>query len=175
MDKPKQGDYAVHYGTYIDLVPEGDMPGQLRQQEQQTLQLYGTLGEEQGAYRYGAGKWSLKEVLGHVIDTERVMGYRLLRVARGDTTPLPGFDEQVFVANTDFNRRSLAGLTAEYRTVRAATVALLGGLTPAELQRAGTATNQRITACALAYIVAGHELHHMNIVRERYLPGLRPA
>lgn len=175
MRKPMPGDHIPYQSTYIDLVAEDDLLGQMRQQDEETLRLYGRLSEEQAAYRYGEGKWSLKEVLGHITDTERVHTYRLLRVARGDTTPLPGFDQDLFMANTDFHRRSLADLTGEYSAVRAATVALLRSLTDEELQRAGTVSDHRMTACALAYVVAGHALHHMKLVRERYLPGLPPT
>ncbi|MFC0211717.1 DinB family protein [Paenibacillus chartarius] len=170
--KPKQGDYAPHFEAYIGLAAEGDLKGQLLQQERDTIEVFAKLSDEQGEFRYAADKWSLKEVLGHMTDTERVMTYRLLRIARGDTTPLPGFDENLFVANTDFGRRTITELLEEFRAVRAATLALLGGVTAEELERSGTVSGNRITAHALAYVAAGHALHHLNIVRDRYLPGL---
>jgi hypothetical protein len=106
-------------------------------------------------------------------DTERIMTYRLLRIARGDTTPLPGFDQNLYVSGASFDDRPVAELLDEFRAVRQASIALLKGLDAEQLQRAGTANNARITAAALAYIVPGHAAHHLNIVRERYAPGIR--
>jgi uncharacterized damage-inducible protein DinB len=171
--KPKEGEYNPYFATYINKAPEGDPVQLLREQERELLEEYGSFSEEQGSFRYGEGKWSLKEMLGHIADTERVMSYRLLRVARGDTTPLPGFDQDLFVKAAGFDRRPLAELIAEFRSVRAATVSLLQGLTEEDFSRAGVVSNASMTAAALAYIIFGHAQHHLAIVRERYVPHLQ--
>lgn len=173
VHKPKEGEYNPYFGRYIGAAPEGDPVQLLQDQERDFLALYGSLSEEQGLFRYEDGKWSLKEVLGHIADTERVMSYRLLLAARGDTTPLPGFDQDTFVNAASFDRRPLAELIADFRAVRAATISLLQGLNEAELSRAGVVGNVPTTAAALAYIILGHALHHLAIVRERYVPRLQ--
>ncbi|MCC3373796.1 DinB family protein [Cohnella sp. REN36] len=169
--KPVEGDYHPNSGYYIDGVPEGDLVQMLQEQKQEVLDIYGPLGEERSLYRYGEGKWSLKELLGHLMDTERIAAYRLMCIARGDRTPLPRHPE-LFVNGTQFDRRPFAELLEEYRIVREATVALVRGLTQEELSRAGTVNEVRNTAAATAYFILGHTLHHLNVVRERYLPSL---
>jgi len=119
-------------------------------------------------HRYAPGKWSVKEVVGHVTDAERVFGYRALRIARADTTPMPGFDENAWVPAANFDRRSMPELVAGYQAVRAATVALFSSFDEEALTRRGTANDQEVSVRALAHIMAGHELHHMTILRERY-------
>ena len=119
-------------------------------------------------HRYAPGKWSVKEVVGHMIDGERVFSYRALRVARADTTPLPGFDENAWVPAAHFDRRPMPDLVADYQTVRAATVALFSSFEEEALVRMGTANDQPISVRALAHMIAGHELHHVAILRERY-------
>ncbi|WP_308637979.1 DinB family protein [Paenibacillus silvisoli] len=169
LNRPSADEYGAHFGTYIALAPDGDLQQHLLTARSQTAELFTSLTEEQAAYRYAEGKWSVKEVLGHIADTERVMSYRLLRIARGDQTPLPGFDENTFVAGASFDDRTVAELVEDYEAVRGATLSLLRGLSPGAFLRKGTASNTGITARALAYVIAGHELHHLNVVRERYL------
>jgi hypothetical protein len=171
--KPKEGEYNPYFSRYIDNAPEGDPVQLLREQERELMETYGSFSEEQGSFRYGEGKWSLKEMIGHIADTERVMSYRLLRAARGDTTALPGFDQDLFVKTADFDRRPLAELIADFRSVRAATVSLLQGLCEEDFARAGVVGNFSTTAAALAYIIFGHAQHHLAIVRERYVPRLQ--
>ncbi|KIL40679.1 squalene-hopene cyclase [Gordoniibacillus kamchatkensis] len=174
VPKPQTGDYFAYFETYISLVPEGqDLLAAYAEQEADVAAYFRELTEGQAAHRYAEGKWSLKELLGHVSDTERVMSYRLLRVSRGDTTPLPGFDENLFVSGASFDSRPIGELLDEFQAVRRATIALLRGLTAEQLQRAGNVNGGRTTAAALAYIVLGHAKHHMNIVRERYAPGIQ--
>jgi uncharacterized damage-inducible protein DinB len=174
VSKPQPGDYLPFYETYIRLVPEeGDHLAIYAEQETDVAAFFRELTEEQAEHRYAHGKWSLKELLGHVTDTERIMTYRLLCVSRGDTTPLPAFDENKYVSGASFDSRPVGELLGEFQAVRQATTALLWSLTVEQLQRAGTASNGRVTAAALVYIVAGHVKHHMNIVRERYAPGIR--
>ncbi|HEY6947852.1 MAG TPA: DinB family protein [Gemmatimonadales bacterium] len=168
---PAAGEYAPHYAGYIARVPQGDVLVRLRNQIAETAALLRPLDAAKARHRYAPGKWSVIEVLGHLADTERVMAYRALRVARGDETPLAGFDENVYVPAGEFERRPIADVVGEFEAVRAATVALLGGLPAAAWTRWGVANGQRVTVRALAHIIAGHELHHVDVLRSRYGVG----
>lgn len=170
-ERPGKDEYAAHFGNYIALVPEGDLLDILERQQQETVSLFEGLSEEQGYYRYEPDKWSLKEALGHIVDNERIMSYRLLRIARGDTTPLPGYDQDVLVPGANFDLFPLAQLAEDYIAVRKATLTLLRGLTEEAWLRKGTASNVTISARALACVISGHEIHHIRIIRERYLNG----
>ncbi|AEI39108.1 DinB family protein [Paenibacillus mucilaginosus] len=169
LAKPEQTEYNAFYAGYIAQVPEGDVTAHLKEQLQKTAGLVAGLTEAQALHRYAEDKWSIKEVLGHIADTERVMSYRLLRVARGDTTPLPGFDQDLFIRGTAFDEWPLQRLADELAVVRQATLSLFAGLSPADWLREGSASGYPITARALAYIIAGHELHHLRIIQERYI------
>lgn len=169
MERPLNEEYSAHFESYVRLVPDGNVIDLLAERQGETGTLIGELTEEQGDYRYAPGKWSLKEVIGHLTDTERIMSYRLLRIARGDRTPLAGFDENEFVKGASFSLRSLPELLEEYVAVRRATLTLLRGLTEEAWVRTGIANGSETSARALAYIIAGHELHHLQIIRERYL------
>jgi hypothetical protein len=173
ISRPEATEYAPDYGKYIDLVPEGDLIATLIQQINDTLALLRGLSEAQAETRYEPGKWSIKEVLGHLIDSERVMSYRALRIARADETPLPGFEQDDYVRAANFDARTLANLLEEYMAVRAATVALFRNLEAAAIARRGTANNVPVTVRALAYIIAGHERHHVNVLQTKYLPLLK--
>lgn len=167
--RPAKEEYATYYGQYIDLVPEGELRTILVKQLDDTCRFLSGLTEEKANYRYAEGKWSLKEVIGHITDTERVMSYRLLRIARGDTTPLPGFDQDLFMNGTAFQSCSIAELLEDYTAVRHATITLLRGLSAESLGRSGIVSDNKTTAKALAYVISGHELHHLNVINERYL------
>ncbi|THF80730.1 DinB family protein [Cohnella fermenti] len=167
--RPGADEYGGHFGHYIALAPEGDLIEALKRQGEDTVRFIGGLTEEQALHRYEPDKWSIKEVFGHIADTERVMSYRLLRIARGDTTPLPGFDQELFVAGEHFASRTLEELAADYAAVRQATLTLLRGLSEEAWLRKGTASNTTMSARALACVISGHELHHLLIVKERYL------
>ena len=167
--RPREDEYVPYYGKYIALVPDGDLVETLRTQIGETLSLLRSIREERASHRYAPGKWSIKEVVGHLADVERIMGYRALRIARGDAPPLPGFDENAYVPAANFDARSLASLARELEAVRNATVAFLETLEPEAAARRGSAHNARISARALAYIIAGHERHHVGILRERYV------
>ena len=166
--RPAPDEYAPYYERYVSLVA-GDVLETLERQGAETAALLGRLTEEQGGARYAPDKWSLKELVGHLIDTERILSYRLLRVARGDRTPIEGFDQDPYVANSNADARTLQSLAEEFGHVRAATVALARGLDPAAWSRSGVAHENEVTARALAHIIAGHEAHHVRILRERYL------
>ena len=169
--RPADSEYAPFYAGYVARVPDGDVVALLRAQLGETLALLRDVPESRGGFRYAEGKWSIKEVVGLLADTERVMTYRALCIARGDRTPLPGFDENAFVRHASFDARTLTSLLAELELVRAASIALFETMTAEEAARVGTANDREVSARALAYIVAGHERHHVALLRERYLGG----
>jgi len=167
--RPESTEYAPDYGKYVMLVPDGDLAATLSRQLDATLALLSPLSEQQAAFAYAPGKWSIKEVVGHVTDGERVFAYRALRIGRNDKTPLPGFEQDDYVASANFNERTLSSLLEEFAAVRQASVQLFKNFTEKEWQRRGTANGQEITPLSLAYIIAGHELHHVDVLRTRYL------
>jgi len=169
--RPAGDEYAAYYQRYIDQVPPGDVLKGMESQFADTLALLRSLSESRGDHRYAPEKWSIKEVVGHLCDSERVFAYRLMRVARGDPTPMPAFDENEYVRQANFGARTLADLVGEFERVRGATRALVAPLDDGFMERRGTASGHTISARALAYIVAGHERHHVKILRERYLGG----
>lgn len=171
LAKPTEGQYPPPFIRYFDQVPEGDVVAMLEDQEQEIAELFGGLTEEQSLLRYAEGKWSMKEELGHIMDTERIMTYRLLCAARADQTPLPRHPDS-FVNGTSFDRRPLGDIIAEYRTVRTTALSLLRSLTEEELGNSGIVNESRTTAAALAYFILGHAQHHITIHKERYLPLL---
>lgn len=161
--------YNPFYETYIRLVKHKALPQALADNNALVSSMLAQMPEEKADYAYAPGKWTLKEVWQHISDTERIMSYRLLRIARNDSTPLPGFDQDIFVANGNAAQLSLQAILDEWKAVRAATNALMANLDPQALQRTGTASGHPISAEALAYIVVGHVEHHLQIIRERYL------
>ena len=166
--RPAADEFAPYYGKYIDRVPEGSILDLLESQLPAVMDVLDDVSEDRAGYRYEPGKWSIREVIGHIADTERVMAYRALRIARKDRTPLPGFEENDFVANANFESRTLLSLVDEWATVRRATQALFEGLEPASGDERGTASNNPVSVRALAYIIHGHVEHHLGILRERY-------
>jgi len=168
-ERPRDGEYADWHAGYVALVPDGDVRDHLRRQLDETIALLSGVPEARAELAYGPGKWTLKEVVLHMCDAERVFGYRLLRIARGDTTPLSGFEQDDWVPHSSANRRTMASLLLEYSAVRAATLQLLDSLPEEAWARGGTAGGKPVSARALAYICAGHERHHLRIIQERYL------
>jgi hypothetical protein len=169
IERPGPSEYAEYYRTYVNLVPDGDLIDTLMDQFDETALLLGPLAGDEASRPYAPGKWSIKEVVGHVIDTERIFTYRALRIARGDQTPLAGYDQEAFVQAAGFNGRSLVSLLAELHLARRSTTALFRELPPEALARTGVANNNPVSVRAIAWIIAGHERHHMKVVRERYL------
>lgn len=167
--RPQAGEFAPYYERYVAAVPDGDIVDTLRRQRDETVRLFAGIDERMAAHRYAAGKWTVAELLGHVIDTERVFTYRAVAFARGDRTPLPSMDQEVWSAGSNAGQRTIQSLIEEYGAVRAATIALFGSLTEAAFSRDGIASDNRVTVRGLAWITAGHERHHMQILRERYL------
>jgi hypothetical protein len=169
IGRPQADEHSPYYGKYIALVPDGELASILRAQIGRTLDLLASVPADRADYAYAPGKWTVKEVVGHLSDVERVMGYRALTFARRDTTPLPGFDENAWVPAGNFGSRTLPDLAEEFRAVRAATVQLVSHLEPDAFTRRGAANNNPVSVRALMYIIAGHELHHAELLRERYL------
>jgi uncharacterized damage-inducible protein DinB len=172
QNRPQKGDYALYYEKYIALVPSGDFLDILEQQHRELTRLLSPLTDQQAEFRYAPGKWSIKEVLGHVNDAERIFSYRLLRIARGDQTPLAGFEQDAYIEAGNFSARTLDDLLREFSTVREATVALIRSLDDAAWLRRGVASQKEVTVTAIAFVIAGHERHHRIILEERYLPAL---
>ncbi len=171
VGRPEPDEIPSHYVGYIKRVPELDPVMVCASQIEDTAALLRGLSDPEAMYRYGRGKWSIKEVVGHLADSERIFSYRALRIARGDTTPLPAFDENAYVPVAKFDGRSLADLVGELRTVRAATLALLRTLDAEAWRRRGTASGKVISVRALAFLIPGHERHHVEILRTRYSVG----
>jgi len=169
INRPEPGEYSPYHGAYISLVPEGNIVSTLRQQGDEYVQLFHSIPESKGNSSYQSGKWTIKEVLGHIIDTERIMAYRALRFARNDESPLPGFEQDDYIRFGNFNERTVADLASEFRQVRDANLTMVEHFDQDAWNRAGTASNNRITVRALAYILAGHAAHHVQILRTRYL------
>lgn len=167
--RPAKDEYAPYYERYTSLVPEGDVVETLSRQLAETLALLGTVPEEKADSRYEPGKWSVKEVVGHIIDAERIFAYRALRFARGDRTPLPGFEQDGYIEAANFGARTLGDLADEFENVRRSTLKLFGNLDADAWLRRGAASDNEVSVRALAYIIAGHERHHVGVLRERYL------
>lgn len=171
--RPLSDDYLPYYQGYIDQIPAGTDPLQaLRDQAAEVRAAFGPLTEAQAAAAYAPGKWTPKEMLLHLVDTERIFAYRALRFARADAQDLPGFEQDDYVAHSAANARPLASLLAEYAATRAATLALFETFVEGQLDRRGTANGGTVTVRALLYILPGHERHHLHVFRERYLPAL---
>jgi len=170
IEKPKDGEFPPYADMYIRLLPDdGLLLKHLEDNFIATKELILSLNEEKLNYSYAANKWTIKEILVHIIDDERIYAYRALRFARNDQTELPGFEQDDYTLHSQANTRSLESILGEYEAVRYATIALFNGLPEDAFLRRGTANNNKATVRALAYHIAGHELHHMNIIREKYL------
>ncbi|HTP69836.1 MAG TPA: DinB family protein [Dongiaceae bacterium] len=170
--RPEKSDYAGYYEKYIALVPGGDFLGALDEQHSELMQLLSPLTDAQADFRYEPGKWSIKETIGHLSDAERIFAYRLLRIARGDQTPLASFEQDPYIETGRFSARKLSDLLDEFASIRKASVTLIRSLDDKAWTRRGTASGKEISALALSFIIAGHERHHSNILKERYLPAL---
>ena len=167
--RPASGEYPPYTINYISLVPDGDIVATLGKQLDEMLALIRSISESRGDFRYEEGKWSIKEVIGHIIDGERIFAYRALRFARGDETPLSGFEQDDYVRNGGFDKRTLSDLANEYEHVRQSTIALFSNLDEEAWVRLGLSNNNPASVRALAFMIAGHERHHIEILRSRYL------
>lgn len=169
MHKPEQNEYPAYYRRYVNLIKEDHILGVLDRQRNEMNHLLNHIGEEAAGFRYGVDKWSIKEVIGHIIDVERVFSYRALRFARKDQTPLAAFDQEDYNNAANFDSRTLISLSDEYNAVRECTYSLFSGIDDMMLNYKGIAGGQSFSVRAVSFIIAGHELHHMNILKERYL------
>lgn len=161
--------YHDYFKRYINLVNETSIEKALLTGKEMALNFYQSLPEKTWNYQYAEGKWTPKEVLLHVIDTERVFSYRILRIARSENADLSGFDENLFAANSEANTRSVKSLLDEYKTVRDATLSLFNSFSKGSLSKIGKANGKPLSVSAAGYIIAGHEIHHINIIKERYV------
>ena len=166
--RPSADEHLPYFSRYIDLVPDGEIVAQLEAALAADFAALSALPPDQRHHRYGPEKWSVQEVIGHLSDAERVFAYRALRIARGDVTPLEGFDEQTWMRHVNFDARDWPDLLEEWRAVRAASLGLYRSLEPEAWVRIGTANNHATSVRALAYITLGHELHHRALLCERY-------
>lgn len=167
--KPNPGDYSDYYNDYVRLVDGEDIIKALYEQNKITQDILNSFSEHKGNYRYADGKWTVKEVVGHLIDTERVFAYRALCIARGEKKSLPGFDQNDYVKEGNFNRRELFDLNYEFRLLRESNLLLFKNFSPEMLNRKGFANESSVSVLAILFIIAGHEKHHINVLRERYM------
>lgn len=172
MNRPSETEYAPYYQSYIDQVSEADILPVLRSQMDELDVLLGRVEPHQETYRYAEGKWSIREIVGHLIDGERVFGYRVFCIARGEQQNLPGFDQDDYMLTAPYDRIDLEDLLSELRLIRLGNLAMFRTLDEESWSRMGVANNNSVSVRALAFIMAGHLRHHMNVLRERYLNSL---
>jgi uncharacterized damage-inducible protein DinB len=161
---------APYFAEYLQFDADANLLEVLDQQTQQILAIYEPLTEQQANYAYAEGKWSFKQLLGHMVDSERIFAYRALAISRGEMQSLPGFDENQYMDQAGFENQSAGDVLTQYKTTRAATIALVQSFTQTQGNAIGLANGQKISARALAWMIAGHEKHHYNIIQARYLP-----
>lgn len=167
--RPEPTTYPTYFNTYIKLVEGNDIIEILARQTPVEMKFFESINEDQSKYKYDEEKWTVKEVLQHVIDTERVFCYRAMAIARKETATLPGFDENDYGRNAHANNRSWVDLVAEFKAIRNASSLLVGSFNEQDLKRSGNVNDYQITVLAICFTIAGHVQHHINIIRERYL------
>ena len=168
MTRPTPTDYAPPHASYVDLVDEDDILSAMEEQSSATQKLLSSLDEARASYRYAEDKWSVKQLIGHIVDAERIIAYRALCVARGDTQSLPGFDENAYVQNASFDEWKLGDLAEQYALVRRSNIVFFKNLQDEAWDRRGTANNYPVSVRGLAYVIVGHERHHLKVLREKY-------
>jgi hypothetical protein len=168
MPRPSDNEYAPYYARYVEQVPETDVIPVLENQIIELEQWAAFVPPEREQFRYAAGKWSVREVIGHLVEGERVFGYRAFCISRGETTPLPSYDEKVYMAASNYDARPLSDLLAEFALVREANLAFLRPLTEPGWNFMGRAADKPVSARALAYIMAGHVRHHLGVLHTKY-------
>ena len=165
---PRPDEFSPFYKDYINLIDTENVVQKLIQQGQTTYTLIQKLTPKEASYRYADDKWSVQEIIGHLVDTERIMAYRALCISRGDKTPLPGYNHEAYVKQADFESRSLQSLSTEYDALRNANISMFNSFTNEQIKRKGTANDATLSVRALAYIIAGHEKHHLQILEDKY-------
>ncbi|MEN8145831.1 MAG: DinB family protein [Gemmatimonadota bacterium] len=171
LRRPGPDEYNEYYGRYIDRVPDGDVLDVLRRGVAETRSVLSGASADRETYRYAPGKWSIREVIGHVLDTERTFGYRALAFARLDTAPYPSMDQDDYAAASNAYERPLTELMAEFAALREANVLMFGSFATDVWDRRGVASGNEFTVRSLPYIIAGHEIWHREVIRQRYLPA----
>lgn len=169
MKRPETNEFFEYYNTYVSLVPGDEAMSVLDAQPAELRAIFSSIPEEKGSYAYATGKWTIKEVLSHLIDGERIFAYRILRISRGDETPIEGFEQDGYIENSNANNRTFADLLEEFDLQRRSNMLMLRNISDEDSQRMGTASDKPVSVRALAYIAAGHVTHHVNILKERYL------
>jgi uncharacterized damage-inducible protein DinB len=168
MQRPTANEYAAAFQSYVDRVPEGDVLAHLERQGRTTAALLASLDEAKGMHAYATGKWSVKRLVQHVVDGERLFCYRAMCIARGETLSLPAFDEATYAQNDGSDSRKIGDIAREFSAVRAATMPMFAGFDGAAWSRIGTANGKPASVRSLLWVLAGHELHHLAVLRERY-------
>ncbi|MBS1766267.1 MAG: DinB family protein [Acidobacteria bacterium] len=169
IHRPDVSEYPTSHAVYVNEAPEGDILESLRRQGEEVRSMLAALPESIGGHRYAPGKWSVRELIGHLNDAEKCFEHRAFRFGRGDASPLPGFDEDAYVAASRYDLRTLSDLAAEFTTLRAATLFTLQDLPPEAWDRRGIANGKEVSVRALAFVITGHAAHHLKVLRERYL------
>jgi hypothetical protein len=167
--KPGNTEYPSYYHTYIGKVPYNDLIIALKTSGSEFADFIRSVPADKLSYRYADGKWTIKEIIGHIIDAERVFTYRAMRFSRNDKTALPGFDENIYVPESRASERTITELIEEYEAVRASSIAFFTSITPQMAERTGICNGNEISVRAFGFIIPGHEIHHMQVIKERYL------
>jgi hypothetical protein len=175
MTRPEKSEYDEYYERYVSLVEETDIVPALEKQIGEVEQIFAAITEEKSLYAYAEGKWTIKELLGHLTDGERIFAYRALRISRADETPIEGFEQDGYIENSNFNRTKFVDLTEEFLLSRKANLILFKNLPDEAWLRTGTANGVPVSVRALAYIMVGHVRHHLNILQSRYLSAAAAA
>lgn len=169
MNRPQETEYPPYYHTYVSKTKGDDIIKVLEDANAESVKLLRTISDDKGPYAYAEGKWTLNELIQHMIDTERVFAYRMMRIARGDKTPLPGFEQDDYVPNCNVEGKKLTDLHVELTLLRISTVMMVKGFSEEMLKRTGTASNGAFSVRSCGFIIAGHEIHHMQVIKERYI------
>lgn len=169
MNRPETNEFAPYYNNYISLVDGNDVLPFLQAQPSELRALISNVPEEKGTFSYADGKWTIKELLSHLLDGERIFAYRILRISRGDKTPIEGFEQDDYIENSNANNRSFADLLDEFELQRRSDLHMINNISDEASKRMGTASDKQVSVRALTHIMAGHVVHHINILKERYL------
>jgi hypothetical protein len=167
--RPAKGDYSEYYQQYIDLIKGDNILAILEENNKYAQNILNSFPQNRGDYKYAEGKWTVKEVVGHLMDVERIFCYRALSIARGEKKSLPGFDQDEYVRSGNFNNRQLFDLTYEYRLIRESSILLFRSFDQSVLQNRGISNGNEVTVLALMFMTAGHEKHHLNVLKEKYM------
>ena len=169
MSRPETSEYHEYYKPYVDIVPEGDIVEMMDKQANEIIDFFKSIPDEKGSFRYDPDKWSIKELLGHLTDNERIFGNRALRIARNDPAPLPGFNQDNYVPAGNFDKREIADIAQEFLHIRTSNVIMYKSFTDEDFLKSGTADGVGVSVRSIAYMLVGHAIHHINVINEKYL------